>query len=412
MSKSSVAALQQTTMKFWRCICRFGVLAALIAGQTATTAANAQSSTEAAKPGFVTVAGSRFMLDGSEFRVAGVNNHYLTFGSDREVLAVLDDAVAMGANVVRTFLQPVIGSPDGSVPTIWDFTSTAEASNLGVKGHYLLSFNPATRSMAIHDEGFRKVDFLIAEAAKRNLRLMIAFLDFWSYTGGSQQMRAWYGGTDKTGFFFKDERTKADYRAWVHYVVNRRNRLTGVAYKDDPTIMAWELMNEPNAEPDALRERWIAEMASLVKTIAPKQLLTSGHANTRPRMSDILMKDIDYGAWHGYPKYYNQTVEDFRDQIVEFCGIARKAGKPALLSEFGWARSNRGQAAVYDGWLATLDRQEGCAGWLVWRLVSRQDHGRFPVDEHDQFDIRNDGSPLWSVMRAAAARTLRKSPAN
>lgn len=109
MSKSSVAALQQTTMKFWRCICRFGVLAALIAGQTATTAANAQSSTEAAKPGFVTVAGSRFMLDGSEFRVAGVNNHYLTFGSDREVLAVLDDAVAMGANVVRTFLQPVIG---------------------------------------------------------------------------------------------------------------------------------------------------------------------------------------------------------------------------------------------------------------------------------------------------------------
>ena len=168
------------------------------------------------------------------------------------------------------------------------------------------------------DEGFRKVDVLIAEAAKRNLRLMIAFLDFWSYTGGSQQMRAWYGGTDKTGFFFKDERTKADYRAWVHYVVNRRNRLTGVAYKDDPTIMAWELMNEPNAEPDALRERWIAEMASLVKTIAPKQLLTSGHANTRPRMSDILMKDIDYGAWHGYPKYYNQTVEDFRDQIVEF----------------------------------------------------------------------------------------------
>jgi hypothetical protein len=37
-----------------------------------------------------------------------VNNHYLTFGSQDEVTRVLDDAVTMGANVVRTFLQPVM----------------------------------------------------------------------------------------------------------------------------------------------------------------------------------------------------------------------------------------------------------------------------------------------------------------
>jgi hypothetical protein len=42
--------------------------------------------------------------------MAGVNNHYLTFGSAVEVTRVLDDAVAIGANVVRTILQPVIGS--------------------------------------------------------------------------------------------------------------------------------------------------------------------------------------------------------------------------------------------------------------------------------------------------------------
>ena len=358
---------------------------------------------------FVSTRGTMFTLDGREFRVAGVNNHYLAFGSEQEVRAVLDDAVALGANVVRTFLQPVIGSPDGAVPTIWDFESTEEASNLGVKGNYLLSFDPATKSMVINADGFRKVDFLIAEASKRNLKLVIAFLDFWAYTGGAQQMRSWYGSSDENTFFFSDPRTRADYRAWVRYVVNRKNTLTGLVYKDDPTIMAWELMNEPKAKPDALRKAWIAEMAAYVKLMDPGHLVTSGHDNIRTEMSDIYLKDIDYGAWHGYPFFYNQTKDEFRDQIIQYCAIGKDAGKPAVLAEFGWARSNPGRDAAYDEWLRTLDEQDGCAGWIVWRLVALQDHGRFPVDDHDQFDIRNDGSGIWQVMKAAIARTLRKA---
>lgn len=61
----------------------------------------------------------------------------------------------------------------------------------------------------------RKIDFLIAEAAKRHLMLILTFLDFWSYTGGAQQMRAWYGSEDKNSFFFSDKRTINDYKTWV-----------------------------------------------------------------------------------------------------------------------------------------------------------------------------------------------------
>ena len=41
---------------------------------------------------------------------------------------------------------------------------------------------------------------------------------------------------------------------------------------------------------------------------------------------------------------------------------------------------------------------------MVWRLVSQQDSGRYPADEHDQFDIHDDGGTLWNILKAATAR--------
>ncbi|TIV67914.1 MAG: beta-mannosidase [Mesorhizobium sp.] len=358
---------------------------------------------------FIKTAGTNFTLNGRPFFVTGVNNHYLTFGSQDEVTRVLDDAVAMGANVVRIFLQPVIGSLDGSVPTIWDWRLEGDASNLAVKGTYLLYWDPSQNSMAINDgaNGMQKVDFLIAEAGKRHLRLIIAFLDFWAYTGGAQQMRAWYGSRDESTFFFNDPRTKRDYRTWARYVVQHVNRLTGLAYRDDPTIMAWELINEGNAESLALRLAWTTEMSAYVKSLDSNHLVSSGNANILdPKVADLTIPTIDFGTWHGYPVYDNLTIRQFNDMIPEFCRLAARAQKPVLLEEFGYARSNPDSAEAYAMWLDTLARNPSCAGWMVWVLVSRQDSGRYPVDEHDQFDIRNDGSVIWNILKAATARAV------
>jgi mannan endo-1,4-beta-mannosidase len=363
------------------------------------------SAAVAAPSGFVRTSGSQFLLDGRLFFVTGVNNHYLTFGSREEVVRVLDDAVAMGANTVRTFLQPVIGSLDGSVPTIWDRNRKADAAELGVGGAYLLYWDPHKEGMAVNDgpNGMQRVDFLIAEASKRHLKLVIAFLDFWGYTGGAQQMAAWYGSHDKSTFFFEDPRTKQDYKTWVEHVVRRINPLTGIAYRDDPTIMAWELMNEGNAKPESLRLTWTAEMAAYVKSIDPNHLVGSGYAGVADRMSDLAVPTLDFGTWHGYPLYYKLTVLQFDNMIGEFCRRAVAAKKPVLLEEFGYARSNPDQADAYAMWLNTLGHDPDCAGWLVWVLVSKQDSGRYPPDTHDQFDVHNDGGRLWTVLKDAAA---------
>lgn len=369
-----------------------------------TSAAAADRSPETP---FVRASGTAFTLDGKPFFVTGVNNHYLTFASQNEVTRVLDDAVAMGANVVRIILQPVTGSRDGKVPTIWNWPNpAADASNLGVGRASLLYWDTTRNAMTINDgpDGMQRIDFLIAEAGKRHLKLIVAFLDFWDYTGGAQQMRAWYGSTDKSTFFFSDPRTKRDYKIWVAHVVRRINPLTRIAYRDDPTIMAWELMNEGNARPESLRLEWTAEMSAYVKSLDPNHMVSSGHANVASRLADLTIPTLDFGTWHGYPLYYGLTVRQFGNTITEFCEIARRARKPVLLEEFGYARSNRDAAEAYANWLDTLVRDRDCGGWLVWRLVSLQDHGGYPADKHDQFDVRNDGSPIWNVLKAATAR--------
>lgn len=40
------------------------------------------------------------------------------------------------------------------------------------------------------------------------------------------------------------------YALFWQTVLNRYNSFTGIHYKDDPTIMAWELMNEPRCTSD------------------------------------------------------------------------------------------------------------------------------------------------------------------
>lgn len=54
----------------------------------------------------------------------------------------------------------------------------------------------------------------------------------------------WAGGRYHDSFY-RDPRIRAWHKAWISHLLNRVNMITGVAYKDDPTIMTWELGNEP-----------------------------------------------------------------------------------------------------------------------------------------------------------------------
>jgi mannan endo-1,4-beta-mannosidase len=50
--------------------------------------------------------------------------------------------------------------------------------------------------------------------------------------------------------FYTDDIIKAWYQQYVSLLVLRNNTITGVLYRDDPTILAWELINEPSVPAD------------------------------------------------------------------------------------------------------------------------------------------------------------------
>ena len=392
-----------------------------------------------ADSGFIGRSGTHFTLNGSPFYVAGANNHYLSWGSQAEVDNVLNDAADMHLNVIRTFMGPVRGSLDGTTPTIWKWDLNADSSNLNTNNVYVMYWDSATNQMAFNDgsNGIQKMDYVIAKARSLNIKVLISFLDFWEYTGGAQQIRAWYSpgdpllentdpkatppyqdflqDKDRYTAIFLDPQIKQAYKDWIKHVVEHVNTLDGLAYKDDPTIFAWDLMNEPQAKTVQMAQDWISEMATYTKSVDPNHLIASGtegfyggQAGSNPD-TELRIPSIDFGVWHIYPAHHNKTPDEVRALITQHCDTGIGAGKPVLMEEFGYGSQNADQADVYQSWTDTLNNNNDCGGWLFWRLTSRQDSGDYPADRHDHFDIHDDGSPAAQVFKAAAIESEQRN---
>lgn len=394
-----------------------------------TTSVVALSNVNAAASGFVSTCGTNFCLNGQVFNVAGTNNHYLGFGTQAEVDQVLNDAKAMNVNVVRSIMHSVRGSLDstqqnqGTVPLKWNWASTADSGNMGMKGVYILYWDTATKKMAFNDStenGLGRWDYVIWKAKQLNLKLDISLLDFWQWAGGVQQINANFKGgnydiknaSDRYTFFFQNVDTKQFYKDWVNHVLNRTNSLTGMKYKDDPTIFAWDLMNEPEMAGSGLGRSWISEMSTYVKGIDPNHLLASGnegfadgHAGSNPQI-EMGIPTIDFATWHTYPTYHNISTNDVTNLINTNCQIAANGRKPVLLQEFGYPSSMSDQSTVYQTWLNAIQNNPNCAGWLYWRLVGKQQSGQYPSDNGEHFDVYNNNSTPTQVFKNAAVKLI------
>lgn len=78
--------------------------------------------------------------------------------------------------------------------------------------------------------------------------MILSLVNNYENYGGKKQYVEWGRSKGQSinseDDFFTNPVVKGYYKNHINAVLTRRNSITGIAYKDDPTIMAWELMNE------------------------------------------------------------------------------------------------------------------------------------------------------------------------
>lgn len=257
---------------------------------------------------FVKTSGPHFILDDQRFRFIGANAEYLPVVSDEILEEVLDRAQSLGIGVIRT----------------WGFGDGCEDYNQTSCEDWSRYFQPLPG--VYNESAFEHFDRIVYEAGKRNIRLIIPLANNWGEYGGIPRYVCWYENLqgDCPGnrmddvlhdTFYTNEDIKEWYRQYVNHFVNHVNTLTGLRYADDPTIMAWELINEPRAKSDpsgAKLHAWIVEMSSYLATFTPNQLIGTGEEGwyIMPREKADLntWQEFDSNYWH-YGVNWVDTVD-------------------------------------------------------------------------------------------------------
>ncbi|RDY09349.1 Mannan endo-1,4-beta-mannosidase 7 [Mucuna pruriens] len=332
-----------------------------------------------ARDGFVRTRGIHFTLNGYPYYANGFNAYWLMYtASDPsqrfKVSNAFREAASHGLTVART----------------WAFSDG---------GYRPLQYSPGF----YNEQMFTGLDFVISEARKYGIKVILSLVNNYENFGGKKQYVNWarshgqYLTSDDD--FFRSPAVKGYYMNHVKTVLNRYNRFTGIHYKDEPTIMAWELMNEPRCTSDPSGrtiQAWITEMAWFVKSIDRNHLLEAGlegfygqSTPQRKRMNpgfdigtDFIENNripaIDFATVHCYP---DQWLVSFLNKWLSahFADAQYAIRKPILVAEFGKSFKGSGYEAyerdqvfnsVYYKIYASAKRGGAAGGAMFWQLLT------------------------------------------
>jgi endo-1,4-beta-mannosidase len=119
------------------------------------------------------------------------------------------------------------------------------------------------------ETSFRVLDAVLAAANRAGVRLIIPLVDNWPWMGGRAEYARWRGKTPDD--FWSDPQLIADFEQTIQFLLTRTNTLTGLAYRNDKAILAWETGNEVASPP-----AWTREIAHYLKSLDTNHLVMDG----------------------------------------------------------------------------------------------------------------------------------------
>jgi mannan endo-1,4-beta-mannosidase len=344
---------------------------------------------------FVQREGSELELNGRKFNFGGTNNYYLEYSSTTMVDNLLNTAASNDFKVVRTWGFLDIGNQDGS----------GSIDGTGKKnGIYFQYWNGSAPAYNDGADGLQHLDYVVAKAGQVGIKLVIPLTNNWSAFGGIDQYVAWRGGQYHDQFY-SDELIRSWYKAWISHLLNHVNTYTGLVYKNDPTIMTWELGNEPRCKGSGLYPpssscststltNWADEMSTYIKHVDKHHLVSMGDEgfyctlgatdwteNCGEGIDEIALtrlKNIDVMSMHLYPDGWNKDVNWANTWIARHIKDAKANHKAFMLGEYGLKDQNT-RNPVYKEWTDTVLKAGG-NGALFWMLADKQDDGTYYPD--------------------------------
>jgi mannan endo-1,4-beta-mannosidase len=210
-----------------------------------------------------------------------------------------------------------------------------------------------------NEEAFRAMDLALALAREYGIRVIVPLVNNWQWMGGRPNYAEFRG--EDADAFWTDPQLIADFEATILYVLNRRNTITGVLYKDDKTILGWQTGNELQNPP-----AWALEIGRYIKSIDHRHLLIDGFHGPAPKYA-LDAPEFDVIDVHHYETSPIEMLRNLKRTVDEVAGR-----KPVLLGEFGFISTS--------GFEAVLDYVIGeprIPGALVWSLRRHHRNGGF-----------------------------------